>query len=505
MTISSTTNRVIITGNGITVDIPFPYAVHTPETDLIVIATVIATGVQATKTSPTHWTWAGSADGSGHYPNGGTVTALVAPPSTETWTVYRDPVAAQGLDLVANDDLPAEATESQFDYLTMLIQRVKDQINRTLQQPEGDAATISRLPAKVERASMFLAFDTDGDPIAAAGTSADLTPVSSFINTLLDDADAATARATLGITATSNADSDFRVVGSADGTKKLAFEVDGLTTATTRTVTIQDQSGTMALRQTIASYTGTDTLAAGVGVGLLSGASFVLTLPAAASHTNREVTLIHQGTSLTQVYTIKGNGAEDLIAKDGTGNSFILYTAGEEITVKSNGTGWLVLNHIADTAWVDAGVMTITGTTSNPTKPTTPDYDHVFWRREGKDALVRWVLQISSSAGAADGSGTYLYATPSGVAIDAVLAPVGTAWATATMSEGIRAGLSGGGRVVLDSSSLDILTPFAYDTTHVQFVRHNLAAAISSAGYAMTTAELGYFVEARFPAANWRV
>lgn len=198
MTIATTTNRVILTGNGIAVDIPFPYSVGTPETDLVVIATVIATGVQTTKTFTTHWTWAGTADGSGHYPDGGTVTALVAPPSTETWTVYRDPVAVQGLDLVANDDLPAEATEFQFDYLTMLIQRVKDQINRTIQQPEGDAATISRLPSKVERASMFLAFDANGDPVAAAGTSADLTPVSSFINTLLDDVNAATARATLG-------------------------------------------------------------------------------------------------------------------------------------------------------------------------------------------------------------------------------------------------------------------------------------------------------------------
>jgi len=42
-------------------------------------------------------------------------------------------------------------------------------------------------------------------------------------------------------------DNLFRVVGSSDGTKKVAFEVDGLTTATTRTVTVPDKSGTMAL------------------------------------------------------------------------------------------------------------------------------------------------------------------------------------------------------------------------------------------------------------------
>jgi hypothetical protein len=42
-------------------------------------------------------------------------------------------------------------------------------------------------------------------------------------------------------------DSVFRVSGSVDATKKVAFEVDGLTAATTRTVTVQDEDGTLAL------------------------------------------------------------------------------------------------------------------------------------------------------------------------------------------------------------------------------------------------------------------
>jgi hypothetical protein len=59
--------------------------------------------------------------------------------------------------------------------------------------------------------------------------------VSGFINTLIDDADAATARATLG--AAADVDNLFVVKGSGDATKKLAFEVDGITTGTTRTLT----------------------------------------------------------------------------------------------------------------------------------------------------------------------------------------------------------------------------------------------------------------------------
>lgn len=42
-------------------------------------------------------------------------------------------------------------------------------------------------------------------------------------------------------------DNIFRIVGSSDATKKVAFEVDGLTTATTRTYTGPDFDGTLAL------------------------------------------------------------------------------------------------------------------------------------------------------------------------------------------------------------------------------------------------------------------
>lgn len=45
-------------------------------------------------------------------------------------------------------------------------------------------------------------------------------------------------------------DADFRVVDNGDQSKKLAFQVSGVTTATTRTVTIPNASGTMAYVET---------------------------------------------------------------------------------------------------------------------------------------------------------------------------------------------------------------------------------------------------------------
>lgn len=53
------------------------------------------------------------------------------------------------------------------------------------------------------------------------------------------------ANGTLGLS--EPADNVFRVVGSADATKKVAFEVDGLSSGTTRTLTVPDASGAIAL------------------------------------------------------------------------------------------------------------------------------------------------------------------------------------------------------------------------------------------------------------------
>lgn len=214
MTISTTTNRVTYTGNGVTVAFSVPYAFFA-KADLVVIETVIATGVQTTKALTTHYTIAGSVDALGHYSSGGTVTALTAPASTVTWTIYRDPTATQTTDLVENDPMPAESLEAALDYQTMLNQRTRDIAARSLQQPEGDSATIDRLPAKVARASKYLAFDADGDPVATAGTASS-SVVTPFMETVLDDTTAASARATLDVPSTAEAILDTLIDAKGD-------------------------------------------------------------------------------------------------------------------------------------------------------------------------------------------------------------------------------------------------------------------------------------------------
>ncbi len=505
MTVASTSNRVSYDGTGALT----PLAVAFPffaASDLVIIETIIATGVQSTLVNVTHYTVTGTLDTQGHYSSGGTVTPVVSFATTVRWTIYRDPPRTQQeIDLVENDSLPAESVEAAFDYLTMLSQRNADLVTRSLRQPDGDSATIDVLPSAVGRASMYLGFDTDGDPVALAAPTS-TTGVSAFMATMLDDADAAAARATLGITVTSNKDNEFVVTGSGDTTKKLAFEVDGLTTATTRTVTAQDLNGTMALIPTVAAYTGTATLGAGVGLARLSGATFTLTLPPIATATNRPVTIRHQGTSLTQVYTIKGNVADNIIAADGTANTYLLYTTGEEVTLIPDGTSWYEIHHWAKTDWVDAGVMTITGSGASPAKPSTPDLDKVYWRRDGNQVFLRYILQISSATGGTTGTGGYLFALPTNITLDTtIVVPVGSSMLTSIMSEAVKSSLNGAATFAVDSVSVDGAQLYAVSTSTFQAVVNSTFSVVGSSHYSLDTAEMSFYMEFSARAANWRL
>lgn len=84
----------------------------------------------------------------------------------------------------------------------------------------------------------------------------------------LDRAAAAASAATIG-SAAAFIDSNPVVKGSADATKQIRFEVDGLTTATTRVITVPNKDGTLAMTSDIGGLSGTATGT----IDLLTGAS----------------------------------------------------------------------------------------------------------------------------------------------------------------------------------------------------------------------------------------
>lgn len=191
MTVQTTTS---VSGpyNGTGVQVAFTFAFKIfAEGDLEVIETSAA-GVETVKSLTTHYTV-----NAGPWPTGGTITMLLAPAAGTTLTIRRNLQDTQPTDYITGGKFPAEAHEDALDRRTMISQQKQADLNRAMLVPKSEIGTDMTLPPKATRASKFGAYDADGKPIAAAGTSANLTPVSVFMDTLLDDADAKTARQTL--------------------------------------------------------------------------------------------------------------------------------------------------------------------------------------------------------------------------------------------------------------------------------------------------------------------
>ena len=240
MTIASNVPRVTLNMNGITTDIPFPYPVLS-SADMKVIETILATGVETVKVLTTDFVIPEVPDGAGRYLSGLTIRANTPPPGTVSWTAINDPVVTQLVDLTNGGPLPVDTqVESPLDRLTLIVQRTRDLISRAFRQPDGDPVQIGTLPPVAQRPNKYLGFDVTGNTpvMLAAPTSTSLT--TAYSQTLLDDPDSATARVTLDASKTEPLDNIFKIVGSGDATKKIRFEVDGVTPGQTRVATVPD-------------------------------------------------------------------------------------------------------------------------------------------------------------------------------------------------------------------------------------------------------------------------
>lgn len=134
MTVSSTTSRVSYAGNGSTTAFtaPFPFLANA---DLVVIS-VVGT-VQTTLVLSTDYTVTGAGGVSG------TVTCTVAPAAGTTLVIYRDPTVTQLVDYTPNDPFPANTHETALDRLTMIAQRQKDLVTRSMRLSDGDVSGAS--------------------------------------------------------------------------------------------------------------------------------------------------------------------------------------------------------------------------------------------------------------------------------------------------------------------------------------------------------------------------
>ncbi len=134
MTISSQTSEASYSGNDVTTAFSVPFKFNANADITAVLAT--AAGVETTLTNPTHYSLTGAGDA-----NGGTLTMVTAPATTETLIIYRAPAIVQEVDYVENSAFPAETHEGALDLLTMICQRLGKRIDRAVTIPISSSVT----------------------------------------------------------------------------------------------------------------------------------------------------------------------------------------------------------------------------------------------------------------------------------------------------------------------------------------------------------------------------
>lgn len=149
------------------------------------------------------------------------------------------------------------------------------------------------------------------------------------------------------------------------------------------------------------------------------------------------------------------------------------------------------------TDWVNAGAVTIEGSTTDPTKATTVDTDYFRWKRsgDGKSMVVQWAYFAVVNTGAANGSGSYFLTIPGGrtmpswVEVDS---------STNNLLYGTTLGVckvNGAGAQHLGVGHAYSLLAFGISNT--------LGGKVGSASFAMNNASISYRCQLRIPIEGW--
>jgi len=150
-------------------------------------------------------------------------------------------------DFVTAGDLRAAALNEQLDALTIFMQQIKEEVDRSVKAPAFDPTGISMtLPKKASRVNAFIAFDANGD-VSAAVPSDDVTTlaeVATDIATLADiedgtdatDAIQTVAGISTDVTTVAGVDAQITLLGTADaiadmntlGTAAIVADLDAV-------------------------------------------------------------------------------------------------------------------------------------------------------------------------------------------------------------------------------------------------------------------------------------
>lgn len=325
----------------------------------------------------------------------GSVTLVSAATGSDRIVIVGARDIERTTDFVTAGDLTAASLNEQLDANVIHSQQLAESLSRAIRAPvydpelEENGGTVNmELPAAATRAGNFLAFDDDGNPLAAAGTGLEIDVlnalnailqdetgevitgeninlVSSFTNGLLDNVDAAAWRTDLAVPGlTSNT---FTGRQTATG-----FDVSAITSVASAATT---DLGAAATREVLITGTTTITAFGTVAAGVRVAGRF-----------GGVLTLTHNGTSL-----ILPGGAN------------ITTAAGDRFVALSLGSGnWIVTDYVrASGRAVSGAVAQVVNTTAGAltTATSTIPYDDTIPQNtEGTEILTRAITPTNASS-----------------------------------------------------------------------------------------------------------
>lgn len=152
--------------------------------------------------------------------------------------------------------------------------------------------------------------------------------------------------------------------------------------------------------------------------------------------------------------------------------------------------------------WTDAGTITLTATTSSPTKGVMAR-DKVFYRRVGDTAEIRY--EFDSAAGIA-GTGDYLLDLPAGLSIDTakVQIPYSTVPASGGYGFGLGSAIVGNGVNAANA----VVVPYSFTKVRLYFLSPSVGAfgmVGSGAGFYPLSSPLSFTAVFSVPISGWTV
>lgn len=128
---------------------------------------------------------------------GGSITFVSPPANLAVVDIRRVIPLARSIDYQQNGDLPSNLIDLDLDRIWQAMQDAVFLNTLAVTLPLGDPSVPMVLPGVAERASRWLAFDSNGDAIAALSSPSSV-PVTAYMETVLAAISAAAARTLLG-------------------------------------------------------------------------------------------------------------------------------------------------------------------------------------------------------------------------------------------------------------------------------------------------------------------